>query len=49
MNHAFKTKPQGVNLMIHNKLSYKIETKNIATCKLFLQKSIERTQNERKL
>ena len=23
-----------------------IESKNLATCKLFLQKSIERTQNE---
>lgn len=32
--------------MIHNKLSYTIETKNLETCKLFLQKSIERTQNE---
>ena len=31
--------------MIHNKLSYKIETENIETCKLFLQKTLERAQN----
>lgn len=37
-----KTKPEGVTLMIHNKLSYTIETKNLGTCKLFLQKSIEK-------
>lgn len=36
MNHAFKTK----SLCIY------IKQQNRATCKLFLQKKIERTQNE---
>lgn len=35
MNHAFK-----------NLLTMNIESKNRATCKLFLQKNIEGTQNE---
>lgn len=39
MNHAFKTK----SLCIY------IKQQNRATCKLFLQKKIERTQNERKI